>query len=238
MPTAVLAAIASAIAVTEFCRLSPTPMARPLSLLAVAASMLLVANAGAGGSLAMPLISASVLVPFLVMVLLPPPQRSPAVWAWSVAGVLLIGLTLSLAVLLRREDQGREWVLTTVGLTFAIDTAAYFFGKALGKHKLAPSISPGKTWEGSIAGFVMAGVAAAALTSAFGLGVPLWQATLLGLAVGVIAQLGDLAESTLKRAAGAKDAGSLVPGHGGLLDRLDSLIPSFAVLYFFVAYLK
>lgn len=238
MPTAVLAAIASAIAVTEFCRLSPTPMARPLSLLAVAASMLLVANAGAGGSLAMPLISASVLVPFLVMVLLPPPQRSPAVWAWSVVGVLLIGLTLSLAVLLRREDQGREWVLTTVGLTFAIDTAAYFFGKALGKHKLAPSISPGKTWEGSIAGFVMAGVAAAALTSAFGLGVPLWQATLLGLAVGVIAQLGDLAESTLKRAAGAKDAGSLVPGHGGLLDRLDSLIPSFAVLYFFVAYLK
>ena len=151
--------------------------------------------------------------------------------------MLLVGWTLSLAVLLRMHAQGREWLIVTIGLTFAIDTSAYFFGKVLGRRKLAPTISPGKTWEGAIAGFLVGGVAAVVLTQGFGLDVSWYLAAALGLTVSVAAQLGDLAESMIKRGVGAKDAGSLVPGHGGLLDRLDSLIPSCAVLYFFVTLL-
>ena len=153
--------------------------------------------------------------------------------AATLLGTAWIGFGLGFFVLVRAfPAHGRLAALTVMIAVFAADSAAYFVGKALGRHKMAPTISPGKTWEGAVAGFCMGGIAGVALALVFGLPILWWQALLLGLVSAVVAQLGDLAESMLKRSAGAKDAGNFVPGHGGLLDRLDSLIPTLTVIYF------
>ena len=116
---------------------------------------------------------------------------------------------------------------------WAGDTAAIFAGKAFGKHKLAPSISPNKTWEGSVANLLAAVGAAAAL--GYFLKYPMDKMLLLGVSCGVIGQLGDLFESYLKRQAGVKDSGNLLPGHGGVFDRLDSLLMTAPFSYWILS---
>ncbi len=113
------------------------------------------------------------------------------------------------------------------------DTSAYYVGRALGKHKLAPSISPGKTWEG-VAGGLLAGLVMGALAHFwFFRELPLKLALPLAAVLVIVGILGDLTESALKRSAGAKDAANILPGHGGLLDRLDSLLFNAPVIYYF-----
>lgn len=147
------------------------------------------------------------------------------------AGPYCIGVPLGLAVLLRGGADGLEWALTAILCTFAVDTGAYAVGKLLGRWHMAPAISPNKTWEGT-AGGLMAGVGAAiGLTLIFGLPMALWAAAVFGLLLGIAATGGDLAESSLKRAAGVKDSGAFVPGHGGLLDRMDSLMAALVFTY-------
>ena len=170
-------------------------------------------------------------------------QREGALVSWgvSVAGPLYLGLPLSFALMLRSLEQGREWLLLGVLTTFATDAAAYLVGRSLGRHRLAPAISPGKTWEGAVAGLV-GGVATCLALTAFvprfdALPVSLWQAALVGGALGGVAQVGDLAESFLKRAAEVKEAGWLIPGHGGLLDRLDSVVFTLVVMYYLAIWL-
>lgn len=124
-------------------------------------------------------------------------------------------------------------ILTAAIPIWAGDTAAIFAGKAFGKHKLAPSISPNKTWEGSIANLLAAVVAAAAL--GYFLKYPMDKMILLGVSCGVIGQLGDLFESYLKRQAGVKDSGNLLPGHGGVFDRLDSLLMTAPFSYWILS---
>jgi len=211
---------------------------RPLLLLGLAGGVLFTVEATLDSTFVLPLIAGAVLVPMMLLVLRPADERQPAEWAWTTIGMLLIGWTLSHGVLLRSAEQGREWVLTVVILTFAIDTTAYVVGRAIGRHRLAPSISPGKTWEGAVAGIIAGAGAAVAITKGFDIDIRIWQAVVLGLLVSVFAQIGDLAESMLKRAAGAKDAGQLIPGHGGILDRLDSLIPAVVVVYYFSQYVE
>ena len=99
---------------------------------------------------------------------------------------------------------------------------------------MAPSISPNKTWEGSVGGFVSAVVAAMALGQVLDLNIAVWQQAVIGAVVGVVAQWGDLLESKLKRIADVKDAGSIIPGHGGLLDRLDSLLFTLPAVYYLI----
>lgn len=130
-------------------------------------------------------------------------------------------------------------------VSFAVDTAAYFGGHAFGRRKLAPSISPSKTWEGAIVGLfagALAGLALAVLLPAIpgGESVAFGAAAGagLGLAIGVVAILGDLLESWFKRRVGAKDASRLIPGHGGVMDRLDSLAPNLAVVYLAAVWLN
>ena len=118
--------------------------------------------------------------------------------------------------------------------TFANDTAAFFIGRALGRHRLAPHISPGKTWEGAVGGVIASILASLILRAIFQLPFNYWQIALLGVVVSIFAQLGDLIESLLKRNAGVKDAGQLVPGHGGILDRVDSLIFTGVIVYYCV----
>jgi len=124
--------------------------------------------------------------------------------------------------------QGMRWLLFTLFLVWAADTGAYFAGRAFGRHKLAPQVSPGKTWEGVAGGLVLAGVLAALAAPGFG------QATapfvLLCLLVAGFSVVGDLSESLFKRHAGLKDSGHLIPGHGGMLDRIDSITAAAPLL--------
>lgn len=121
-----------------------------------------------------------------------------------------------------RDHLGMTAALWVFGMVWATDIGAYFAGRAFGGARLAPAISPSKTWSGLIGGMVAALVASATIGDRGGIiGVPLW----IGLFMGLLAQLGDLGESWMKRRAGVKDSGKLIPGHGGLFDRVDGLLP-------------
>jgi len=156
-------------------------------------------------------------------------------WAWTIAGILYTGWLLSYFVALNLEG-GRNWVFFAMFTTFGSDTTAFFVGRALGKHHLAPRISPGKTWEGATAGIFGAIIVSLLFTIPTPLSVPLGygQAILLGSLVSVFGQLGDLVESLLKRNMGVKDSGKLIPGHGGILDRIDSVVFTGVVVYYYV----
>jgi phosphatidate cytidylyltransferase len=130
---------------------------------------------------------------------------------------------------------GAGWLALVVAACWAADTAAYAVGKTLGRHKLCPSISPGKTVEGAVGGLI----GAMLLTFLLGqwLGLPTGHALALGALLGVAGQLGDLAESKLKRWAGVKDSGSILPGHGGVLDRFDSLLVNAPLAYYYLRFI-
>ena len=150
-------------------------------------------------------------------------------WAINVASALYLGFMLSHFVTLRERPSGMEWVIFAFCMTWTGDTSAFFVGRALGKRKLWPRISPKKTWEGIAGGTVGAIIAGLAL-GAWLLGIPWWQGILLGALVAVAAPFGDLAESLFKRQANVKDSSQLIPGHGGVLDRIDSLLFVFPVV--------
>jgi len=162
----------------------------------------------------------------------------------TVSGVLYVGVPLAFVPILRALPETRgagapEEVLPAMGfvllpllVTWANDSAAYFTGNAFGRHRLSPTLSPGKTWEGAVGG--VAGAVAAAVTCAVWfldelpiLSVEPWEAAVIGGVIGVVAQVGDIVESALKREADVKDSGWVFPGHGGMLDRVDSLIWTF-----------
>jgi phosphatidate cytidylyltransferase len=188
----------------------------------------------------LPLLLTSTVVLSLFWLLLRPKKEGAFLgWGWTMAGILYIGWLLSHLVALRGLDDGRNWVFLALLATFGSDTAAYFAGRALGKHKLAPSISPGKTWEGTIAGFLGAIVISLLFTLPWPLQLPIGYGTaiILGLAISVFGQLGDLVESLLKRNTGVKDSGRLLPGHGGALDRIDSVVFAGVVVYYYVVWL-
>ena len=178
------------------------------------------------------LVTSAVAIP-LIMVLLPRPsgERTLISWAASMAGVFYIGWLLSYWVLIM-NSYGRDWVFIALFSTFAVDTSAYFVGRAFGKHKMAPKVSPGKTWEGAAGGLVGGLVAVVVLAVLFDVGIGYSKMVLLGFLIAVFAQVGDLVESKLKRSVGVKEAGNLIPGHGGILDRLDSIVFTGVVVYY------
>jgi phosphatidate cytidylyltransferase len=147
-------------------------------------------------------------------------------WALAIAFGFYLGIVASNSVLLRNGPDGGLWMAFVVLVSWAIDGAAYGAGRAWGRHKLWPQVSPGKTWEGAIGGW-LAGVGASVIICwLIGVG---WQHGLaLGVWVATVSPFGDLTISMLKRQVGAKDSGNLIPGHGGALDRLDSML--FVVL--------
>ena len=152
----------------------------------------------------------------------------------TVLGVAWIGLGLAHALLLRDIDEhGVLAVLTVLLAVWAGDAGAYFIGLLFGRHKLAPTVSPGKTWEGLIAGIVATiGVTFLALYEANFLSIP--ESLVLGAVIAIAAPLGDLFESALKRDADVKDSGRLLAGHGGMLDRIDALLFAWVAAYYVV----
>jgi phosphatidate cytidylyltransferase len=151
-------------------------------------------------------------------------QNAPRRVALALLGAVYPGLLLSSLVRLRQLERGEWWVVLALTVTWLNDTCAYFAGRAFGKRTLAERISPSKTWEGAIGGG-LGSVAGALVVQHFWLPqLAPWGAALIGGGAAVLGPLGDLSESMLKRAYGAKDSGRLLPGHGGILDRLDALL--------------
>jgi phosphatidate cytidylyltransferase len=137
-------------------------------------------------------------------------------------GVLYCGVPVLALTLIRRQEEGVVYLLWTLALVWACDIGAFFAGRTFGGPRLAPSISPAKTWSGLAGGVVLATLFGAAMHWRYGLPLRMTVAT---PALAVLAQLGDLYESRLKRRAGVKDSGNILPGHGGVMDRLDGVVP-------------
>ena len=175
------------------------------------------------------IISVGIAVLALTLILSPLQNRNAGL---TLAAVVYPGALLAHAPLLRGSEQGLEWIVLLLAVTFATDTAAYFVGRTAGKRPLAPAISPNKTWEGAIAGFVAAALAAFVTAWALGIDANPPAVITLGALMGIVGQAGDLFESKLKRLAGVKESGGLLPGHGGILDRLDSIVFNLALVYY------
>lgn len=174
--------------------------------------------------------------------------RSPLVQvlpdtAQGLFGLLWIAYPLTLIPLLWKQEDGPALVLFLMVSVWAGDIAALYVGRAFGRHKLSPRLSPGKTWEGSLAsigGTLLAAGGVVALGNALTargnlllhITEPVWQSLVLAVILNVAAQLGDLLESAVKRGAGVKDSGTMLPGHGGILDRIDALLLAAPVLWY------
>jgi phosphatidate cytidylyltransferase len=154
-------------------------------------------------------------------------QRRPTL----ALGAIYVGLPVLALLLIRRHEDGIVFTLWALALVWVCDIGAYFSGRAIGGPKLAPAISPNKTWAGLMGGVLLASAFGAAMHVFDGLP---WRLTLATPALAVVAQAGDLFESWLKRRAGVKDSGTLLPGHGGILDRLDGLVPVAPLAAFLV----
>lgn len=184
------------------------------------------------------LLTSAVMLPLIWLLRRGPKEPAFSSWAWTIAGILYVGWLMSHLVAIRGLDDGRNWVFFALFTTFATDTTAFFAGRAWGRHHLTPQISPGKTWEGAIGGIIGAVLVSLffVLPTPLGLHLTWWQAMPLGLLVSIFGQLGDLVESLFKRNMGVKDSGKLIPGHGGVLDRMDSVVFTCVVVYYYVVW--
>ena len=204
----------------------------PVLLGAVAMSV----AAYAGGS--EPLLVALAITVLAVMVwrLLEPPQGSVGDVTAGVFAALYVPFLAGFAVLLLRQDDGADRVVVFIILVVLSDVGGYAAGVLFGRHPMAPTVSPKKSWEGFAGSAVFATVGGAAVVPFLLNGTPV-EGLLIGLAVMVAATLGDLGESMIKRDLGIKDMGSVLPGHGGVMDRLDSLLPAAPVAYLLLTWL-
>lgn len=240
--TAVVA-VAALIGLWEFHRMAKAWDAAPYLPYSLLWTALFVANgqlAAQHGNFS-PYIIAGGLIPLLAFTLV---RRNPTTFKnclHTALGPLYIGFLLSHALLLREGaaglEDGRGWLFYALLITFAADTGAFFVGKLLGRHKMAPTVSPGKTWEGFAGGLACTAAASVGLTALLDMPMSLTCQIALGLLLGIVAPLGDLAESFMKRRANVKDSGVLLPGHGGILDRMDSLLVVLPVTFYVAAYI-
>ena len=224
----------------------------------------IVAAFAAGGILAdqpgiaVAISAAAVGAPLVALLLRDDPAQRFVGWTLAAAGSLYLGLPIYAAVALRSTrgtidtgwlrdlagvaslawsslPRGLAWILVIVLCTWANDTTAYLVGRSWGRRPLLPRVSPKKTIEGSAGGLAGAAVAGGLGVAIFGLGLPPAGGMTLGLTLGAVGQVGDLAESLLKREARVKDSGTLIPGHGGVLDRIDALLFALPVGWFLAA---
>jgi phosphatidate cytidylyltransferase len=222
------------------------PVSVALSLLFLVAAMLpaqrlLIIESGLSGAL---------LISFPWLFARKKLEGAMADWALTLAIAIYVGWPLSFFLLLRGSTpvwpftagpwwllpRGIWWVLVVLLGVWGFDAAAFFVGRHLGRHKLSPRISPNKSWEGVFGGLVLS-ITASCLLTIKPLGVSWYLAILLGILIGVAAVLGDLAESLIKRQTDVKDSGQFMPGHGGLLDRVDSVLFVVIVVYVFARFI-
>ena len=156
-------------------------------------------------------------------------------WALAVTAGLYLGIAGASFILIRQLPNGERWLLLTLTGTWLADSGAYLVGSRIGRHKLTPTLSPKKSWEGLIGGVIFGALLNMIVAAWFGL--PIEHGAILGLIGATIGLLGDLSISMIKRQVGVKDTGHLIPGHGGALDRLDSLLFSVIVGYYYIVWI-
>lgn len=157
------------------------------------------------------------------------PEANQPTW-WLVAATYP-GVLGAHFVLLRLLPEGSAWLVVLLAATFATDTGAYAVGRLFGRHKMAPTVSPGKTWEGAVGGLVAGALATVAATQLLAARPNPVATAAIALALPIVSEAGDLLESAVKRRVGVKDMSKLLPGHGGIMDRLDSLLATGPALY-------
>jgi phosphatidate cytidylyltransferase len=222
----VLILVGGLVAMHEYVAL--TRSLRPLALAAYGGFVGAVVGAMLGGGLWLLLgVLAAFPLAFLFAAVSETRQSTTVAVSTTILGAVWLGVGLGSFILLRETSpdvsESRHWVFATLIAVFATDTFAYFGGRLLGTHKMSPAISPGKTWEGWIVGAV-AGVVATWIVLYDEPFLEQWQSFVLGGAIVVAATIGDLFESMVKRDMGVKDTGRILAGHGGVLDRVDSLL--------------
>lgn len=235
----ILVLIVVGLSLHEYCQmlaLTQLPIYTKASYLAV---FLLVFTAYFGGMRWMPMALFCAVATLTVSALFTSQHgshRFPAL-LHSLFGVFFVGWGTSHLILLRSLTEGKWYIFFLFAIVWIGDSAAMYVGKSLGRHKMIPAISPGKTWEGALGG-TLGGLLAAMLGAhLFTPQLALWQSLFLGLLVCFAAQVSDLGESMIKRYAGVKDSGELIPGHGGLLDRIDSVLFAAPVLVYTLDFL-
>jgi phosphatidate cytidylyltransferase len=227
------------LAAYEFFRLMEQAGYRPALVASglVMASLLTVARFPSLNLLGLAL-AASIMLTLIWQLLRPPEGNPTQSWALTLGAALWLGWLISHFVLLRDLSPafglgtGTRWVALVFLVTWINDTAAYFVGKAIGRHPCSPYLSPKKTWEGTVGGWI-GGLAATMLLGYWLVGLPWIHGLALGVLVATVAPFGDLAKSMVKRQMGVKDFSSLIPGHGGMFDRIDSLLFVAPVMYYY-----
>ena len=213
----------------------------PLTLLAAVAAAVVPVLALVCEEYVLAAIVLDLLVLSMALTFLGDPRENLDPWLWGIASVLYFGGLASYFVLLRGLDDGRSWLFFTCITVWITDTGAYFVGRLTGtkiiKRRMSPSISPGKTWEGAFGSAVAGFATVFGLDYAFDLGLALEHRVALGLLLPPVILFGDLAESALKRALAIKDSSGLVPGHGGIADRLDSLLFAAPCVYYYLKWI-
>jgi phosphatidate cytidylyltransferase len=231
-----------------------SPITLPVCVVVAVLTVVAVA-AGWPGWVYSALAATTLIAPIVALIFRPSLDGTLASWMATVFATLYIALPLGHVVALRQiagvtagaggwltalegrlgfrgAALGLAWFLLALITTWLTDTFAYLGGRAFGKHLLAPVVSPKKTWEGFAAGIVGAILTAVIANWCFGVGMRPLIAALVGILIALAATVGDLAESLLKRQTGVKDSGTLIPGHGGILDRIDGLLFAFIVVYY------
>lgn len=231
--------VVSALALNEFYRMALPGQRRLEAMLAVAAGVLcsvgLVYSVSASAAL-MSIVLPTLFLSLLYLFRIQDMQGVSRDLAMSLLGIIYVPVLLSHAILLRALPAGHAWIFLVLLVVMASDSMAYFVGMKIGKHRLYERVSPKKSIEGSLGG-LFGGVLGAVIAKFwFFHGLDVVDILVIGLGVGVFSQLGDLVESLFKRSFDVKDSGSLIPGHGGLLDRLDSLLFAFPVTYYYAVW--
>ena len=247
---AAIAALAALIALYEFYSLASKVGCRPLSVLGYVAALVVMAAFVRDRPVWIVAALAFLSIISLAVAILRPDEQSRALASVSatVFGVVYTALLAGYLVGVRMTPDtaatpklAAKLLTTFFAIVMMTDTGAYYTGRTIGRHKLAPRVSPGKTIEGSVGGFISASLAGLVCKLIFFPSMPIWQALALGAVIGIVGQVGDLAESMLKRGSEVKDSGNIFPGHGGMLDRLDSILFCAPIIYYysrlFISYL-
>lgn len=228
-------AVAGVLAGQEFYQMMHQGGFQPSSAIGLSLLLLFLLDAyEPSWGIARPAIAAFVILAFVWHLFQKDDATPTASWALTVMGGLYLGWFLGHFLLLRALPDGLKWTIVAFLSTWISDTGAYFVGRATGRHKLWPRISPKKSWEGSIGGLIM-GVLGTMLV-AWLAELPVVHGAAIGVLIPIITPFGDLAISMVKRQVGVKDSGSIIPGHGGMLDRLDSLLFAAVVVYYYVTW--
>ncbi len=235
-----------------------SPGTRPFAPVLVPA-FALVAGIDGGAQALLGVVGLAVGLPFFELMVRHDLQGTFVEWALSAAGALYLGVPLFAAIALRKLDgsidarwladiadwgslgwtaapRGLAWLLVVILITWLSDSGAYLVGRSFGRRPLIPVVSPKKTVEGLVGGLAAAALTGALAVSLFGLDVSWAVGLLLGVVIGAVGVVGDLAESIMKRQAGVKDSGTLIPGHGGMLDRLDALLFTFTTGWYLATF--